>query len=321
MVEPVVEDMTEDTIFDVASLTKVLATAPSVMKLLEAGKVELDTPVVRYIPEFTGSGKERITLRHLLTHTSGLRAGLPTKPAWTGRASAIDLACAEPLPNEPGTMFRYSDINFILLGEIVRRVSGRPLNEYARSEFYEPLKMSDTSFNPSTTSKARIAPTSWAGGEMLRGIVHDPTARRMGGVAGHAGLFATAADIARYARMLLRHGNLDDAQIFKSETVAMMTSVQTPRGVKQARGLGWDIDSPYSSPRGELFPIGGFGHTGWTGGSVWVDPGSKTFVIFLCNRVHPSDGGNVIKLWKTLGTLAAQAVGLAPEKSTGSDTQ
>jgi CubicO group peptidase (beta-lactamase class C family) len=305
---PAREPMTEDTIFDVASLTKVVATTPAVMLLVERGQLKLDAPVQTYIPEFTGDGREAITVRELLTHTSGLPPDIETKTDWHGQAEAIKKACAIKLQSKPGTVFKYSDINFFLLGEIVQRVSKLPLEVFVQREIYGPLKMTDTGFLPPKEKLPRIAPTEVVAGKPWRGEVHDPTARHMGGVAGHAGLFTTAPDLARYARMLVNLGELDGVQIFQPETVRLMTSVQTPPGISTRRGLGWDIDSSFSGPRGDIFPIGSFGHTGWTGGSLWIDPFSKTFVIFLSNRNHPTEAGSVIALRQKLGTLAAEAV-------------
>jgi CubicO group peptidase (beta-lactamase class C family) len=305
---PAEEPMTEDTIFDAASLTKVIATTPAMMLLIERGKVRLDERVQAYIPEFTGDGKEAITIRQLMTHTSGLRPDISTQPPWSGYDTAIRMACAEKLAATPGTVFRYSDINFFMLGEVVRRVSGMNLNEFVAREVYQPLKMTDTGFLPPASKLPRIAPTEKVGGRVLRGTVHDPTARFMGGVAGHAGLFTTAADLARYARMLLNLGELDGVRIFKPETVRLMTSVQSPENVPARRGLGWDIDSGYSRPRGKIFPLGSYGHTGFTGTALWIDPFSKTFWIFLSNRVHPDGKGNVLGLEGELANVAAQAV-------------
>ena len=305
---PAVEPMTEDTIFDVASLTKVVACTPAVMLLVERGQVKLDEPVQTYLPEFKGDGKEAITVRQLLTHTSGLRGDIETRTDWHGQQAAIQKASAEKLLSPPGTAFRYSDINFFLLGEIVQRVSQTPLQEFVEREIYRPLKMLDTAYLPPQSKRARIAPTEVANGQPWRGVVHDPTARHMGGVAGHAGLFTTAADLARYARMLLHQGALDDMRIFKPQTVRLMTSVQTPESLPVRRGLGWDIDSGYSGPRGKYFPLGSYGHTGWTGASLWLDPFSQSFVIFLSNRNHPQESGNVGPLRATLGTLAAEAI-------------
>lgn len=302
------EPMTEDTIFDAASLTKVVATAPSIMILADRGSLELDAPVSRYIPEFGQNGKETITVRHLLTHTSGLRPGIPRDPDWSGYEKGISLACAEKPTAPPGTGFRYSDINYILLGEIVARVSKKPLNEFANEAIFRPLKMVDTFYLPKRGVRQRIAPTEKEGDRVLRGVVHDPTAQRMGGVAGHAGLFTTVSDLARFARCILNDGELDGVRIFRSETGKAMRSVQTPPEVEVRRGLGWDIDSAYAGPRGEHLPVGSFGHTGWTGTSLWIDPFSRMFVIFLSNRNHPDESGSVVALRRQLGTLAAEAV-------------
>jgi len=314
---PAVEPMTADTIFDAASLTKVVATTPSVWLLIERGKIEIDAPVSRYIPEFRGGWRDEITIRHLLTHTSGLRPDLDLTPAWTGYDTAIRMAIAEEPRQRPGYVFRYSDINFELLGEIVRRVSGVDLDTFAQREIFGPLKMSDTSFRRGGGERSavgstavppparrqydeRIAPTEM---DVPRGTVHDPTARRMGGVAGHAGLFTTAHDLTLYARMLLRGGS----PILKPETVKMLTTVQSPPNVAVRRAGGFDLDSSFSRPRGEIFPLGSFGHTGFTGGMMWIDPFSKTFFIFLSNRVHPDGKGDVLRLQVALGTLAAEA--------------
>jgi CubicO group peptidase (beta-lactamase class C family) len=305
---PAREAMTEDTLFDAASLTKVVATTPAVMLLIERGLIKLDQPVQTYLPEFTGGGKESVTVRELLSHTSGLPPDIETKSGWHRQAEAVNKACAATLQSQPGTAFKYSDLNFILLGEIVQRVARTPLDVFVQREIYGPLKMTDTGYLPASEKLPRIAPTEVVNGQPWRGVVHDPTARKMGGVAGHAGLFFTASDLARYARMLLNLGELDGVRIFKPETVKLMTSVQTPPNISAQRGLGWDIDSPYSGPRGALFPKGSYGHTGWTGGSLWIDPTSKTFVIFLSNRNHPAESGNVAALRRNLGTLAARAV-------------
>jgi CubicO group peptidase (beta-lactamase class C family) len=217
------------------------------------------------------------------------------------------MACAVKLKAPPGREFLYSDVGFVLLGEIVARVSHEPLNGFCAREIYQPLKMADTGYLPGREKLPRIAPTEMADGVMLRGTVHDPTARFMGGVAGHAGVFTTASDLARFARMMLNLGELDGARILKADTVRMMTRVQTPPGMKARRGLGWDIDSAYSSARGR-FPVGSYGHTGFTGVALWIDPFSKTFFIFLSNRVHPVADGNVVDLYRTVGTLAGEAV-------------
>lgn len=305
---PAPETMSADTLFDAASLTKVIATTPSVMKLVERGLLDLGAPVAKYLADFSQNGKEAVTIRQLMTHTSGLRPGIPGAPAWEGYGKAIQLACAEKLAAKPGSVFRYSDINFILLGELVRVASGEPLDQFAAKEIFTPLGMADSLFNPSEKLRGRVAPTERIGTNVLRGVVHDPTSRRMGGVAGHAGLFTTASDLARFARMMLNEGELDGRRVFKVETIRQMRSVQTPRAMSARRGLGWDLDTGYSGPRGAFFPLGSFGHTGWTGTSIWIDPHSKAFLIFLSNRNHPDESGSVLALRNKLGTLAAQAV-------------
>ncbi len=304
------EAMTEDTIFDAASLTKVLATTPAILALVEEGKVRLDAPVSTYLAGFTGEGREALTVRHLLTHFSGLRPGIGLRPEWSGYEAGIRQALAEKPEYAPDTRFRYSDVNFILLGEIVRVASGRTLDAYCAARVYEPLGMQDTGFRPAPGLRSRIAPTTEDRGTWLRGVVHDPTSRRMGGVAGHAGLFTTAGDTAIYARMLLAGGvGADGRRVLREETVRLMTAVQSPPGATEARrGLGWDIDSPYAGPRGEHFPVGSYGHTGWTGTSLWIDPFSGTFVILMSNRNHPTEDGSVVGLRRQVGTLAAEAV-------------
>ena len=294
----------EDTIYDAASLTKVVATTTAVMKLVEQGKIELEAPASRYLPAFSGGLKDTVKVRQLMTHTSGTKPGIPSA-GWDDYEGGIAKACKEPLATAPGTVIRYSDINFILLGEIVRVASGRPLNEFSAAEIFAPLSMKDSGYRPADNLRTRVAPTT---SEVECGVVHDPTARKLGGVAGHAGLFTTAADLARFARMLLAGGELDGARILKSETIKLMTSVHTPPHIPGRRGLGWDIDTGYSGPRGRWFPIGSYGHTGWTGGSLWIDPFSETFIIFLSNRNHPTESGNVIPLRAALASLAAEAV-------------
>ena len=305
--QPAREAMTLDTIFDAASLTKVVATLPCVLALAEEGKLRFDDPVVRHLPEFAGA--RDIRLRHLLAHTSGLPAGVPREPAWSGYEEGLRraLACQPDTPAD--TQFRYSDVNFILLGEIVRRVSGRPLDAYARQRIFAPLGLESTTFKPPAEWHPRIAPTEKdETGVLLRGVVHDPTARRMGGVAGHAGLFTSAADLARYARMLLAGGELEGVRILQAASLEQARRVQTPATVLERRGLGWDLDSLFSRPRGTHFPLGSFGHTGFTGTSLWMDPFSRSFVVFLSSRLHPDGGGSVRDLYEAVGSAAAQAL-------------
>jgi CubicO group peptidase (beta-lactamase class C family) len=258
-------------------------------------------------------------LSQLLTHTSGLGRSVRGFMDWSDFRGAFGLVCAEPLAHPPGTVCLYSDLNSIVLGEIVQRVSGMRLNDFVAREIYEPLGMSDTGYLPPAGKVSRIAPTTRVGDDFLRGTVHDFKARGMGGVAGHAGVFTTAADLARFARMMLGRGTLEGRRVFKPETIQMMTSVQTPASIPARRGLGWDIDSDYSRPRGQWFPIGSYGMTGFTGVCLWIDPASDTFWFLLSNRVHPDQSGNIGALQRTLGTLAAEAVhrGGAPRKSTG----
>lgn len=317
-IEPAPEPMTEDTIFDAASLTKVIATTPAILLLAERGELDLEAPVQKYISEFRRDGKDGITVRHLLTHTSGLRAGLGRTVE--GQRSAVAFACQEKVTNAPGTTFTYSDINFILLGEIAQRVAREPLEEFVGDEIYRPLKMKDTRYKPLSGDKVRIAPTTRTGTNVLRAVVHDPTARGMGGVAGHAGVFTTAADLARFCRMMINGGELDGVRIFRPQTVSLMTSVQSPATLTAKRGLGWDIDTGFSR-RGEIFPVGSYGHTGFTGTALWIDPFSKTFWILLSNRVHPDGSGNIIALQKSFSTLVAEAAGLPrPAEAAGTNT-
>ncbi|MES2759585.1 MAG: serine hydrolase domain-containing protein [Pseudomonadota bacterium] len=299
----------EGTVFDAASLSKVLATAPAALLLAEAGKLDLEAPIVRYFPECGGDGKDAITVRHLLTHSSGLPAGLPALPAWQGEAAAHQLACARKVTDTPGAAFRYSDVNYILLGQLVRRIAGVPLDEFAQRHIFAPLQMHNTGYLPlARTAAAAVAPTQRSGAAVLQGVVHDPTARRMGGVAGSAGVFTTAGDVARFARMLLAGGELDGVRVLSADSVRLLTTVQSPAAVAQRRGMGMDIDSPFARPRGELFPIGSYGHTGFTGCILWIDPHSRTFYVFLSNRVYPDDKSNILPLYGRLGTLSAQAV-------------
>ena len=318
---PAREPMTLDTIFDLASLTKVVATTTSVMLLIEQGKLRLIDRVSTFIPGFERYGKADITIRHLLTHVSGLRPDVDLGDTWIGTDNAIRLAIEEVPTAPPGTRFVYSDINFFLLGEIVKRVSGQRLDEFAQEHVFTRLGMKDTMFNPPASLRARIAPTEsctpfgWPcegpDMKMLRGVVHDPTARRMDGVAGHAGLFGTAADLAIFCRMVLRGGSYRGTRVLAPLTVAKMTT-PVPSEDRNLRALGWDVDSSYSSNRGELLPVGSFGHTGFTGTSIWIDPATRMFVVFLSNRVHPEGKGDVTPLRARVATVAASALTAAP---------
>lgn len=330
---PTMEPMTTDTIFDVASLTKPVATTTSVMILIEEGKIRLNDRVAAFIPEFARYGKEAITIRHLLTHMSGLRPDVDLADMWSGADKAIELAVEEVPVARPGERFVYSDINFFLLGDIVRRLSGKPLDMFAAERIFRPLGMRDTMFTPPAPLRPRIAPTEpctpygWpctepggppasaviSGQEsagirgMLRGIVHDPTARRMGGVAGHAGLFSTASDLAVYCRMLLNDGAIAGRRILSPLGVDRVAAPSTPPGEPNVRSLGWDMDSSFSANRGELLPLGSFGHTGFTGTSLWIDPTTGVFVVFLSNRLHPDGKGDVTPLRAKVATVVAAA--------------
>jgi uncharacterized protein YbbC (DUF1343 family)/CubicO group peptidase (beta-lactamase class C family) len=308
--------MTVDTIFDAASLTKVVATTPSIMKLFEAGKIRIDDAVTKYLPEFQG-GKSDITVRLLMTHFSGMPPDLELVPRWSGYETGIERALHTKPVAPPGARFIYSDINFILLGEIVRRLSGETLADFAREQIFLPLGMTDTGFLPSASVRERIAPTEIDEdtGQPFRGVVHDPTSRYMGGIAGHAGVFTTAADLAKYAEMMLGKGAANGARIFDPMTVEKFAEPGSPPDQPVLRGLGWDIDSPYSSNRGELYPIGSFGHTGFTGTSMWMDPTTNSFVIFLTNAVHPQRGKSLSSLRSRLATAVAASFGVEVPES------
>lgn len=305
--EPVKEAMTVDTIFDLASLTKCIATAPSVMKLVQEGKVRLNDPVAAYLPEFAKNGKSDITIRELLTHFSGLTEDLDLKTAWKGHDAAFQMVMDQKPVLPPGSRFLYSDINFETLGFLVEKVTGMGLDKYAAKNIFVPLEMNDTRFLPPAAWTPRIAPTEYdENHHMMRGVVHDPTARRMGGVAGHAGVFSTADDLAKYAQDIL-----SGFHVLTPLTVEKMTTPQQPPTSTTLRGLGWDIDSPFSSARGEIFPVGSFGHTGYTGTSIWIDPVTDSYVILLTNAVHPhGHNAAIVPLRARVATAAAESLGL-----------
>jgi uncharacterized protein YbbC (DUF1343 family) len=376
------EPMTEDTIFDMASLTKCLATATAIMQLYEAHKLDFDDPVVKYLPEFAANGKEHVTIRELLTHYSGLPPDVNLKDAWglaaPDKAEGIKRAMESPLDSAPGTKFVYSDINFITLGAIVEKLSGEPLGVYAQEHIFAPLKMTHTRFLPFAKACGEFrhlgAATifddgpediacdngTWSGlawieptaptqhdnegtaetnpdfDHLLRGTVHDPTTRRMGGVAGQAGVFSTAGDVARFAQALLDRlaGRPSDFPV-KRETLKLMTTPEQPKTALASatiftadgrpttgvavRGFGWDINSSFSRPRGEVFPIGSFGHTGFTGTSLWMDPGSDTYVVLLANSVHPRGASPISPLRGEVATDVAKALGIQPTASMTED--
>ena len=314
--EPTRERMTLDTIFDMASLTKVVATTPSVLRLLELGQIRLNDTVATYLPEFAQNGKQDVTIRQLLTHYSGLPGDLNLKVQWSGKETAMQMAFAEQLITPPGAVFRYSDINFETLGFLVEKISGMPLDKYADAFVFQALGMKETRFLPPPAWRRRIAPTEYdENQQMLRGVVHDPSARRMGGVAGHAGLFSTAADLSKYAQALIDaiNGRPQRKAFLTSLTLIKATHPEQPPDATNLRGLGWDIDSVFSSNRGELLPLGSFGHTGFTGTSVWIDPFTNTYVILLTNSVHPNGGGSVVALRSKVANAVAEALDLGKE--------
>ena len=296
--------MTPDAVFDVASLTKVVATTPAVLQLMEKGRLQLDAPVARYWPEFKGHGKERITVRQLLTHYSGLRPGLLPKPAWSGYNAALKKIADDTAPLSPDSRFVYSDLNFTILGELVRRVSGEPLEVYCRRHIFEPLGMKDTGFKPSTSLNSRLAPTM----EGSFGVVHDPDTRRMGGISGAAGLFSTADDLACFAQTILDQGRHAGGQLFSSAAIKDMAQPQSPAGKLPAKGLGWAIHSP-SGNWSEMLPAGTFGHKGFTGTLLWIDPDTRTYLIVLSNRVYPDGEARTETLRDKVFSLVVQATG------------
>ncbi len=329
-VEPFAEPMTVDTVFDIASLTKTVATATSVMILIEEGKLLLSDPVVKHIPEFAPEGGDRakVTVEHLLTHRAGLPPDDPLD-LYTGTPDEIFARKYQlPLKSAPGSQFVYSDVGYEVLGELVRCVSGERLDRFAEEHIFRPLGMKDTGFHPPRSpltpnplpegegvggggalrrDLTRFAPTERRGDHWMRGEVHDPRAYALGGVAGHAGLFSTAADLAKFCRMILGGGKLHGTRILSPSGVEAMTR---PRfyGDADVRSLGWDIATAYSKNRGDLFPVGSIGHTGFTGTSLWIDPSSESFVVFLSNRVHPDGKGDVLRLRALVSTIVAAAV-------------
>jgi len=309
---PTPELMTADTIFDIASLTKVVATTPSVLRLWEMGKVDLNQPLGHYLKEFNTPAYQDVTVLRLLTHSAGM-PDLPSREAMTrGFPKAAELQAKVGLAVPPGGTFLYSDTGFILLGELVRRVSGEPLDRFAQRQFYTPLGMRDTAFAPPASWRKRIAPTEVVNAHgPLRGVVHDGNARLLHGVAGHAGVFSTAADLSRFCRMLLNGGQLGGRRYLKEATVRAMFA---PHVIGEStRGLGWDISSPYSRTLGSYFAAGSVGHTGFTGTAIWMDPASQVYMILLTNRVHPYGKGEVAELRRRIS--AAVGTRFAPRET------
>ena len=309
-VAPDDEPMTRDTIFDMASLTKPIATATSIMILIERGKLHLDDRLGALLPDFDNHGKGAITLEQLLRHRAGLIADNPIAQYKDGPDAAWKNLANLDLRYKPGLGYVYSDVGFETLGRIVEKVSGQSLDVFARENIFEPLGMKETGFRPAEPLVGRTAPTEPADGAMLRGVVHDPRARALGGVAGHAGLFSTAHDLALYAALIANHGLGHDGKtrILKDSTLSLMTDPgSTLPG--QRRGLGWDVDTPHSAPRGRLFGTHGVGHTGFTGTSLWVDLSTKAYVIVLTSRLHPDGKGpSPSALRSRVATAAAAAI-------------
>jgi CubicO group peptidase (beta-lactamase class C family) len=301
--ESTARPMSLDTIFDIASLTKVVATAPAVLKLAEEGRLSLIDPVAKWLPEFAGKGKDDLLVMHLLTHTSGLD-DFPLASVHPLQ-SAVEGAATQRVKGEIGSRFRYADINFILLGEIVRRVTGSGLDQFAQSAIYKPLGMTDTAFNPDQERALRCSPTV-GDHTLFVGLVQDYEARQLGGVAGHAGVFSTARDLARFCRMTLNEGDLEGKRILSARAVRQMTAPYFSRGGAVVRGLGWDMASPFSSPRGNGFSEFSFGHTGYSGASLWLDPAEDTFVVFLTARLEYKKTREFNELRSELSTLAAE---------------
>ena len=312
--QPATEPMTTDTVFDLASITKPVATASSVLHLHQAGRLRLGDKVSEHLPEFTGQGKEDVTVIQLLTHTGGLIPDNSIDDYADGPELARKRIMDLDLKSQPGEKFAYTDVGFIVLGYLVEKLSGMPLDEYAAKNLYEPLGMEKTGYKPDQSLRNRAETTEQREGRWMRGEVHDPRAFALGGVAGHAGLFSTAEDLAVYAQLLLNGGEHQGTRIFSESTVALMSRrfpiprqnyLKTGPGYRTA---GWDSDSPYSTNRADTFSASAFGHGGFTGTSLWLDPEHDLFVIFLGNRLHPDGKGYVNDLCGRVGNVAVAAL-------------
>lgn len=305
------EAMTTDTIFDMASITKPVATATSIMKLVEDGQLRLSDKVVSFFPEFAPHGKDEITIQDMLIHQSGLIPDNALKDYEDGPELAWQRICELELVAPVGTAFKYSDVNFIVLGQLIRHLSGKSVHEFSRENIYQPLGMSETGFRPADSLKSRCAPTEKREGQWMRGEVHDPRAFLLDQVAGHAGLFSTAQDLAIYAQMMLGNGTYTGPQqspirVLSPQTVATMThAYPVSSGV---RGLGWDKQTGYSSNKGDLLSSTAFGHGGFTGTVLWIDPELDLFFIFLSNRVHPNGDGSVNHLAGRILNVVASSI-------------
>lgn len=304
--EPVAELMTTDTVFDLASLTKPIATATSIMLLRDEGRLQLSDPVAKHWPEFGTEGKDAITIEHLLRHTGGLIADNRLDDYLHGPAAAWqNIAALKPVAS-PEERFIYSDVGFLVLGQLVERISGQTLDEFTRRRIFAPLRMMESGYRPAEALRLRSAPAEKRDGAFIRGEVHDPRAFHLGGVVGHAGLFSTASDLARYAALMAGRGRLQNQQLLSEAAWMDMTGPrEVPRG---RRTCGWDNYSGYSSNRGHGLSTMAFGHGGFTGTALWIDPVSGLFVIFLSNRLHPDGKGTVNPIAGQIGTIVAEAL-------------
>ncbi len=325
---PAAPVMAPDTVFDLASLTKAVVTTTLIMQLVEQGELRLTDPVGKYLQQLTDTEVKKITMLQLLTHSSGLADGFDRREFWQGKAG-LDGALAQlRLKTKPDQQFVYSDIGFILLGLVAEQITKQPLDLLAQQRIFLPLQMKDSRYLPldkpsqDTAYVQRIAPTENLKGDAdyqkllpnyaqpyLHAVVHDPTALRLGGVAGHAGVFGTADDLALFAQMVLNGGELKGQRLLSPLAVQRLL---TPVVIgDQNRALGWDMQTAYSAPKGDLLPQESFGHTGFTGTSIWLDPASRTYIILLSNRVHPSRTTSITDLRAKLANIVAAGIGVA----------
>jgi CubicO group peptidase (beta-lactamase class C family) len=313
--EPTKDEMTTDTVFDLASLTKPIATATSAIILIEQGKLKLSEPVASYLPDLAANGKEAITVEQLFLHTGGLIPDNDIADYADGPEKAIERVFALKLRTPPGERFAYSDVGFIVLAELIKKASGQNVHEFSQQHIFAPLGITETTYLPREELRQRAAPTQQRNGAWMKGEVHDPRAYALGGVAGHAGLFSTAEDLAIYASAMLGRGEHAGVRIMQDATWREMTMARKVPGRNNEgksydglRGLGWDIRTGYSSNRGQGMSDSAFGHGGFTGTGIWLDPEQNLFVIFLSNRVHPDGKGNVNPLIGRVGTIAVEAL-------------
>jgi len=309
---PNVSPMHFDTIFDIASLTKVIATTPAIMQLVEQGKIDIDAPVAVYWPAFAKNKKNAVTIRALLTHTSGLPTEIPHQTKISNERDLLKRIAQLKLRYPAGTKFLYSDLNFMVLAHLLEIITSEHINTYAQNHIFKPLQMNNTFFNPAKTIRDRIAPTELINKKLRWGEVHDPLAYSLGGIAGNAGVFSDATDLGLFAQSLLNGGQLPHIKsnhFLGPLSIIKMTTPQTPKHLVDIRGFGWDIDSPYST-RGILFPTQSYGHTGWTGTSLWIDPVTQTWIVILTSRTHPYPAKNnqLIKDRRTIANIVSASI-------------